>query len=215
MYLPFVCPKGQDKLGNCLASYFVELSCIVPSEGTIQTRFLNFDPSRNDKQPPGAKAMYLTELTVVSPREMDTVLLAHEKAAMERPARLAARDVIRRAEEAKFLAEKAKDHARELDDANRKMAGMLVLREKEFNSPKGTQLNCTSQVVPVNLSLNVVQLDCPGIGGTNFSELRKKKWKLLSTERISAQTDVYHENAYGMNQWNGRGVVISTLFEKQ
>jgi hypothetical protein len=84
------------------------------------------------------------------------------------------------------------------------------------SAPKGTLLNCnTQEVVPVNTSLNTVSFACPSFGNVSFQTLQKHKWKLNSTERIKAQAASYREDAYGSNNWNGQGVVISIMVEKQ
>jgi hypothetical protein len=82
-------------------------------------------------------------------------------------------------------------------------------------SPKGTTINCTTDsVVPVNTSLNNVSFSCPSLGNVNANELRKSKWKITSTERIKSQASSYRLDDFGMKNWNGLGVIISIIIEK-
>jgi hypothetical protein len=81
--------------------------------------------------------------------------------------------------------------------------------------PKGTIWNCMSDVVPVNTSINLAVFSCPTVRPVNFVLMQKYKWKITSTERIPAQAENYRSDAYGMTDWNGNGVIISLMLEKQ
>lgn len=81
--------------------------------------------------------------------------------------------------------------------------------------PKGTVWNCMSELVPVNMSINQVGFTCPNGEPLDLSLMQKYKWKITSTDRIKAQAENYRSDAYGMQNWNGSGVIISLMLEKQ
>lgn len=95
----------------------------------------------------------------------------------------------------------------------------VVLRRQAValsSSPKGTLINCNTQgVVRVNTSLNTVSFACPSLGNVSLQALQKNKWKLNSTERIqAADAGSLTRDDYD-NNWNGVGVIISIMVEKQ
>jgi hypothetical protein len=83
------------------------------------------------------------------------------------------------------------------------------------NPAKGTLWNCLTPVVPVNTSINKAGFSCPNGAQMDLALMQKYKWKITSTERIRAQAEDYRSDAYGMSNWDGSGVIISLMLEKQ
>lgn len=81
--------------------------------------------------------------------------------------------------------------------------------------PKGTLWNCLTPVVPVNTSINMAGFSCPSGAQMDLALMQKFKWKITSTERIRAQAEDYRSDSYGMKNWDGSGVIISLILEKQ
>lgn len=122
---------------------------------------------------------------------------------------LAAKD---QADRARRAAEEAR-WKREADvrDAARKRA-----EDKFFASPKGTEYNCTSNlVVPANWLIDNTSFNCPVIGTITVPQLRANKWKVTGSQRTPAQATGYRETDFGQENWNGRGVTISIDVVKQ
>lgn len=80
---------------------------------------------------------------------------------------------------------------------------------------KGTLWNCLTPVLPVNTSINKASFTCPNGAQMDLAQMQKYKWKVTSTERIRAQAEDYRSDAYGMSNWDGSGVIISLMLEKQ
>jgi hypothetical protein len=196
----------MNKLGRCLPKgrwfAYYTVAEIAPDGKNVRT----FNPTRNEygwgdiNSPLGTFALSGGDPALQA--GFDKLVAQTVKPAVERE--WAQQDAKHREQFAAWYRPAPSDPGQEQRDLLKRLGA----------AKKGEVMHCTSEdVVPVNWPLDRTAFSCPA-GIVSTRDMRSQNWKIIQTERVPAQAADYNMSAYGMRNWNGRGVSIMVTAEK-